>query len=193
MKWPVLTYLFIASLAVYAQEIPEREFYRRIDQGESFMKSGRYEEADQEFLFVLQNMPSLPPKVAYFFGRNSYHLGRYKQSINWLNKYLQLQGTSAAYYDQAVSFLDRAENEYMKIQRADTTLNDLTKPSFYDCGGLSKMICPVCNGNGVVIRSNPFGNVYETCHYCLGNSYLTCEDYNLFMMGKLDPPSKTEN
>ena len=185
--------MFLICLDLLGQEIPEREFYRRIDEGESLMKSGQYEAADKEFLFVLQNMPSLPPKVAYFFGRNSYHLGQYKQSINWLNKYLQLQGTAAAYYEQAVSFLERAEDEYMKIQRSSNQVVDLTKPSFYDCGGLSKMICPVCNGNGVVIKKNPFGNVYETCPYCLGEAYLSCEDYNLFMMGMLEAPSQTQN
>jgi tetratricopeptide (TPR) repeat protein len=192
MKWLFSITLIITVLLLSAQEIPDREFYRRIDLGESLMKSGEYEDANQEFLYVLQNMPSLPSKVAYFFGRNSYHLGQYKQSINWLNKYLQLQGTSAAYYEQAVSFLNRAEDEYMKIQRSDTTHSDLMTPSMYDCGGLSKMICPVCNGDGVVIKSNPFGKVYETCPYCIGNSYLSCEDYNLFMMGRLDAPSKKD-
>lgn len=153
------------------------------------MKSGKYEEANQALLFVLGNLKPLPPKVAYLFGRNSYHLGQYKQSINWLNKYIQLQGTGGAYYDQAVSFLNRSEEQYMKIQRANSVDNSLSTESLYDCGGLDKMICPVCKGEGVVIKKSAFGNTYQTCPYSKGLSYLSCEDYNLFMMGKLALPT----
>jgi tetratricopeptide (TPR) repeat protein len=184
--------LLFCFFTMFAQVIPERELYRRLDLGEEMLKRGEYEEANNEFLFVIENMKNLPPKIAYFFGRNSFHLGQYKQSINWLNKYIQLQGTSGPYYEQAVSFLDRAERQYIARQKSAST-NDLYEASLFDCGGFEKMICPVCKGDGVIIKKNPFGKSYNTCHYCEGNAYLSCEDYNLFMQGKLSPEESTNN
>lgn len=187
MKYLFFFFFIGITLALSAQLIPERELYRRLDQGETYMKEGKYEQANTEFIFVIENMTQLPPKMAYFFGRNSYHLGRYKQSINWLNKYIQIQGTSGPYYDQAISFLDKAEEQYIQTQRSSTQSNDLTEVSLFDCGGFDKMICPVCKGDGVIIKRTPFGKNYNTCHYCNGNAYLSCTDYNLFMQGKLAP------
>jgi tetratricopeptide (TPR) repeat protein len=177
---------FITGLS--AQQISESEFARRMDRGELLMKEGRYEEAQEEFLFIINNKEVLPSNIAYFFGRNSYHIGEFKQSINWLNKYIQLKGTGGLYYNEAVSFLESAENEYMKIQRAlsSATSQQLTNDD-YDCGGLDKMICPVCKGSGVLIKQGPIDKYYQTCPYCEGNSYLSCEDYNLFMRGRLQP------
>jgi tetratricopeptide (TPR) repeat protein len=186
MKRLLPIFLFVSWSLANAQEIPERELYRRLDQGEEMLKLGEYEKANDEFLFVIRNMNNLPPKIAYFFGRNSYHLGEYKQSINWLNKYIQLQGTSGPFYDQAVSFLERAEEQFIVTQKSKNS-TDLYESSMFDCGGFDKMICPVCKGDGVIIKNNPFGKSYNTCHYCDGNAYLSCDDYNLFMQGKLAP------
>lgn len=173
---------------VYSQEIPEGEFYRRMDLGEDFMKQGQYEEADVEFRFVLDNKKVLPSNLAYLFGRNSYHLNQHKQSINWLNKYIQLKGTKGQYYNEAVRYLHLAEEKYLEIQRQkqQATVQGL-EPSSYDCGGLDKMICPVCKGDGVIITRGAFGNTYKTCPYSAGDSYLTCEEYNMFMSGILEP------
>ena len=171
-----------------AQQIPESEFARRLDRGELLMKEGKYQQALEEFLFIINNKEVLPSNLAYFFGRNSYHIGEYKQSINWLNKYIQLKGTTGFYYKEAVGFLESAEREYMKMQRAFAaeTTRDLANED-YDCGGLDKMICPVCKGSGVLIKQGPIDMYYQTCPYCDGDSYLSCEDYNLFMRGRLQP------
>lgn len=176
-----------------AQVIPERELFRRLDLGESYLKQGKYEEANNEFLYVMENMKSLPPKIAYFFGRNSFHLGRYKQSINWLNKYIQLQGTAAPYYDQAIAFLNQAEEKFIENNQDPKARGNLFEASLFDCGGFDKMICPVCQGDGVIIKNSPFGKTYNTCHYCEGDAYLSCDDYNLFMQGKLEAGSNSHN
>ena len=92
--------------------------------------------------------------MAYLFGRNSYHLGKYKQSINWLNKYIQLKGTKGKYYEPAIQFLQYAEDEYLRIQRSQSEQfkKDIASAE-YDCGGLEKMLCPVCHGSGVVVQA----------------------------------------
>lgn len=183
-------HMFIASIA---QQIPESEFLRRMDKGEQLLKQGRHEEAQNEFLFIINNQKVLPSNMAYFFGRNSYHLEEYKQAINWLNKYIQLKGTKGSYYNEAAGFLELAERAFLKLQRDQSPASDVEITSDdYDCGGLDKMICPVCRGSGVIIKKGPFDKVYQTCPYCAGDSYLSCENYNLFMRGKLEPQTSKD-
>ncbi len=185
----VFSFLFLScSFLLSAQIVRESELLRKMDLGAELMANSKYDSAQAEFQFVLQNMEKLPSEMAYYFGRNSFHLGKYKQSINWLNKYIQLKGTKGRFYEAAVQFLQFAEDEYIKIQRSQTLklVEDL-ESSEYNCGGLEKMLCPVCHGSGVVISAGLFDNVYKTCPYSLGEGYLTCEEYNLFMRGELDP------
>ncbi|MEM0941632.1 MAG: hypothetical protein AAF600_15980 [Bacteroidota bacterium] len=174
-----------------SQIIRESELTRRMDMGAELMALGQYDSAQVLFQSVLQNMKKLPSEMAYYFGRNSYHLGKHKQSINWLNKYIQLKGTKGRYYEPAIQFLQFAEDEYLRIQRkaAEQMEVDLENAT-YDCGGLEKMLCPVCHGSGVVIHTGLFDEVYKTCPYSLGEGYLSCEEYNLFMRGDLEPKIK---
>jgi len=182
---------FLGTISLSAQEIREAEFLGRMDLGEELMLKGKYEEANEEFLFVINNKKVLPGSIAYLFGRNSFHLGQYKQSINWLNKYIQIKGTKGQYYEPAVRYLQLAEDEYREIQtrKYQEIENDLANQE-YDCDGLDNMICPVCHGSGVIIKRGYFDNVYQTCPYSAGEGYLSCKDYNLFMQGILEPKIK---
>ncbi|MEM9324755.1 MAG: hypothetical protein AAGA85_03830 [Bacteroidota bacterium] len=188
MRIVLLVGMMSTAMLGRAQEITEGQFATAMDRGEALMKQGKHEEANESFLFVINNKEVLPSSLAYLFGQNSYHLGKYKQSINWLNKYIQIKGTQGRYYEPAVYYLQLAENAYIEIQRkrsaemADALVND-----DYDCGGLDNMICPVCHGSGVIIKAGYFDKVYKTCPYSAGEGYLTCEDYNLFMRGLLEP------
>ncbi|MEM6641343.1 MAG: hypothetical protein AAF616_00075 [Bacteroidota bacterium] len=191
VKHLFLVLLLLGSFLGQGQIIRESELRRRMDVGAELMATGYYDSAQVLFQSVLQNMEKLPSEVAYLFGRNSYHLGKYKQSINWLNKYIQLKGTKGRYYEAAIQFLQFAEDEYLRIQRqaAKQVSIDLNSAE-YDCGGLEKMLCPVCHGSGVVIQAGVFERVYKTCPYSLGEGYLSCDEYNLFMRGELAPKGK---
>ena len=86
-----------------------------------------------------------------------------------------------------------AEDEYIQIRRGQVRrLEDDLESSNYDCGGLEKMLCPVCHGSGVVIQAGLFDEVYKTCPYSAGEGYLTCEEFNLFMRGELEPKVKQD-
>ena len=188
MKLHFFLLFFCASLFTSAQIIRESELLRRMDLGAELMANSKYDSAQKEFQFVLQNIEKVPSELAYYFGRNSFHLQQYKQSINWLNKYIQLKGTNGRYYEPAVQYLQFAEDEYIKIQRSQVVqVREDLESAEYDCGGLEKMLCPVCHGSGVVISAGLFDNVYSTCPYSLGEGYLSCEEYNQFMKGELDP------
>ncbi|MEQ8629171.1 hypothetical protein [Ekhidna sp.] len=183
--------LFVSSSIGYSQIVRENELQKTIEDGANLMALGKYDSAQMLFQYVLQNMEKLPSEMAYFFGRNSFHLEKYKQSINWLNKYIQLKGTKGMYYEPAIQYLQFAEDEYLRIQRsqAEQFEEDLESAE-YDCGGLEKMLCPVCHGSGVVVQAGIFDEVYKTCPYSLGEGYLSCEEYNLFMRGDLEPKLK---
>jgi len=163
-----------------------------MDKGAELMLLGNYDSAQVLFQSVLQNMPKLPSDMTYYFGRNSYHLGKYKQAINWLNKYIQLKGTKGRFYELAIEYLQFAEDEYLQKERTRIKQIGIDLESGeYDCGGLEKMLCPVCHGSGVIIQAGLLEATYKTCPYSLGEGYLPCEEYNLFMRGDLEP--KTGN
>ncbi|MFY0601887.1 MAG: hypothetical protein JXR03_19590 [Cyclobacteriaceae bacterium] len=191
MKNTFFFLLLFLSLHSFAQQPSEGQLSKQVDYAVDLMGKGEYKAADIELREVISHMETLPSNIAYYFGRNSFHLEKYKQSINWLNKYIQLKGTKGRFYSEAVKYLQLAEEEYLVISRkAQKETAAKLSSDEYDCGGLSKMICPVCHGNGVIIKKGPFDLVYQTCPYSGGESFLTCEDYNLFMRGLLTPKSK---
>jgi len=191
MKGIVSSILFFSVVIAHSQIVRESEILRRMDNGKDMMNAGRYDSAQVEFHFVLENMKKLPSEVAYYFGRNSFHLAKYKQSINWLNKYIQLKGTKGRFYESAIKYLQLSEDEYIRIRRGQVKrLEDELENSNYDCGGLEKMLCPVCHGSGVVISAGAFNEIYKTCPYSAGEGYLSCDEFNLFMRGELEPKLK---
>lgn len=162
-----------------------------MDEAVDLMNLGKYEEANEGFTYVLKNVTAVPSDLAYYFGRNSYHLNKYKQSINWLNKYIQLKGTQGRFHDEATKYLQLAEDQYLQYARSNKEkIQSELRSGEYDCGGLDKMICPACKGQGVVFKQGPFEVLYQTCPYSQGEAYLSCEDYNLYMKGQLDPKVK---
>jgi len=186
MKFLISYFLLFSLFCSYGQVPSESEYYRRMDLGQQLMIAGDYQAAQIEFLFVLENVEVIPTDLAYLFGRNSFHLASYKQSVNWLNKYLQLKGTKGQYYQEAIQYLQFSEDKYMELQRSlNQDQSNALIASKYDCGGLSKMICPVCKGSGVIFKQGIFDIHYQTCPYSEGEGYLSCKDYNLFMMGVL--------
>lgn len=184
-------WMLLSIQPLLAQQITEADFLKQMDDGEDLMKQGQYEAADEKFIFIIENMKVLPSEMGYLFGRNSFHLKKYKQSINWLNKYIQIKGTKGRYYEPAVKYLQLSESAYIEIQREKNKemSNELVGED-YDCDGLENMICPVCHGSGVIIKQTYFDNVYKTCPYSAGTGRLTCEEYNLFMRGILEPKIK---
>lgn len=191
MKISATILLFLFALTSYSQNPAEGRLFQKMDLGVDLMDQGKYALAEKEFLYVMNNMEKLPSDLAFYFGKNSYHLDKYKQSINWLNKYIQLKGTQGRHHEEATKYLQQAEDQYLKLSRknSEAIQSDLASGD-YDCGGLKKMICPVCKGEGVILKNGPFEKIYQTCPYSAGEPFLTCEEYNQFMRGELDPKIK---
>jgi uncharacterized Zn-finger protein len=164
------------------------EVLRQLDSGVYLMETGQYALADEKFKYVLQNVKSVPSDLTFYFGKNSHFLGLYKQSIDWLNKYIQLKGTTGQYYEEATEWLKQSEAEYLKEKTASTAETQqqiLSRNYDIDCGPTGKVTCPVCQGNHVIIRKGPLGDSFKTCPYCNEHGILTCEQYNKLLRGEL--------
>src|ERR1044071_1349290 len=128
---------------------------QELDSAIALTNINRYAEADEKYRYVLKNLKSIPSDLTFYFGKNSYLLGKYGQSVDWLNKYIQLKGTSGQYYEEAVEWLKKAEKEVVQERaqqsaQANTIL--LSRNYDIDCGPTGKVVCPVCGGSTVVIR-----------------------------------------
>jgi hypothetical protein len=149
----------------------------------------RYVEADERFLFVMRNLRSIPSDLTFYFGKNSYHLKKYRQSVDWLNKYIQLKGTTGQYSSEAVEWLKKAEAKLLE-EKATESLKArevLSRDYNIDCGPSGKVTCPICMGKTVIVKKGYFGESYKTCPYCSKHGYLSCDDYNKLVRGQLEP------
>ena len=137
----------------------------------------------------MRNLRSIPSDLTYYFGKNSYHLKKYRQSVDWLNKYIQLKGTTGQYSSEAVEWLKKAEAKLLE-EKATESLKArevLSRDYNIDCGPSGKVTCPICMGKTVIVKKGYFGESYKTCPYCSKHGYLSCDDYNKLVRGQLEP------
>lgn len=167
----------------------QQKLSAQLDSAIYLSESGEYQAADEKFRILLKSMRSISSDLVYHFGRNSFLLGKYKQSVDWLNKYIQLKGTSGQYSQDAVDWLKKAETELLKERQEQSKQAALVLSQDYDidCGPTGKVICPVCKGTTVIVKKGYMEDTYRTCPYCKQNGYLECSDYNLLLKGKLEP------
>ncbi|HEY0654179.1 MAG TPA: hypothetical protein VGD65_13665 [Chryseosolibacter sp.] len=194
----VLGFLF-TSLSALGQDERTQEFLRQeeqrrraeimrqMDSGVFYMDNAQYQLADQKFRFVLDNLKSVPSELTYYFGKNSFYLLKFKQSVDWLNKYIQLKGTGGQHYDDALNVLHRAEAELVKEKSSESKkAGELLSNNYeIDCGPSNKVSCPVCKGDHVIVKRGAFENTYQTCSYCDEHGMLTCVEYNQLLRGQL--------
>src|SRR5579859_3913877 len=104
----------IKELELQRQMDRTRKIVMQIDSAVRLSDEGHYEAADVKFRHILQSIKSVPSDLTYHFGKNSYFLGKYRQSVDWLNKYIQLKGTQGQYSEQCIEWLAKAEAELLK-------------------------------------------------------------------------------
>jgi hypothetical protein len=164
----------------------------KLDSAISLMELGDHILADKKFRDVLQNIKSVPSDLTYYFGENSFHLGLNRQSVDWLNKYIQLKGTTGKFSEQAANYLKKAEAALLadKAVESKKATEILSKNFDIDCGPSGKVVCPVCSGSTVMVRRTYLGETYKTCPYCNKLGYLTCDEYNKLLRGQLGEAGK---
>jgi hypothetical protein len=179
----------IKQLEQQRKDEKQRQVNQVLDSAVNLLEHEAYADADKKFVYVLQNIKSVPSDLAYYFGKNSYFLGKFKQSVDWLNKYIQLKGTSGKFSEDAVSYLKKAEAKLLEERQvqAQQTQEILSRDYDIDCGPSGKVTCPVCSGSTVVVKKGYLGDTYKACAYCHKNGYLSCEEYNKLLRGQLKP------
>jgi len=177
----------IKELEMQRQMDRIRKIIIKIDSAVRLSDEGHYEEADLKFKTILKSIRSVPSDLTYHFGRNSFYLGKYRQSVDWLNKYIQLKGTQGQYSDEAIEWLSKAEKELMKEREKESkhAVEVLSGDYYIDCGPTGKVLCPTCKGSLVVVKKDYFGDLYKTCPSCHKLGYLTCDEYNKLLKGQL--------
>ncbi len=196
----LMTALSILSVSkAFAQndEYERGQKLKYLDLGINQYENGKYEEADQSFRQVLEAVKVLPAEICYYFGANSFYLENYKQSINWLNKYIALKGTSGQYFESCTRYLEKAEEKYLNasIEQEQDVYDpgekvDYTVMPKIDCGPSGKVVCPVCKGQTVIIKKSAMSLAYTSCPYCDDHGNLSCDNYNLLLKGELKPKSE---
>lgn len=198
--------LFVCALSSYAQQDRDRaeeyriqteqrkrsEVLQILDSAIHLTENGEYELADKKLLYVLNNVKSVPSDLTFHFGKNSLYLGKYKQSIDWLNKYMQLKGTKGQFYAEAVELLKKSEAGLLEERTREAKKAEQILSTSYDidCGPAGKVTCPVCKGATVIIRKGYLADEYKTCPYCDKHGNLTCAEFNLLIRGELKPKNQ---
>ena len=177
----------IKQLEDQKKEERQRMIHEVLDSAIYLMENEAYAEADVKFKYVLKNIKSVPSDFTYYFGKNSYFIGQYKQSIDWLNKYIQLKGTSGKFSEDAVTWMRKSENKILEERQVQTQQAQeiLSRDFDIDCGPSGKVTCPVCNGSTVIVKKGYLGETYKPCGYCHTTGYLSCEEYNKLLRGEL--------
>lgn len=163
---------------------------RYIDTAVNYSEIGEYVKADKYFNKALQEIDVLSADFCYHFGKNSYYMNKFSQSIDWLNKYLELKGSQGQYSRNTLDILEKAESAFRQSSRGPETNNvEVSDKFFYlntiNCTEGSFITCPVCKGDDVLVKKGTFGELlYQTCPYST-NGVLTCLEFNLLIQGNL--------
>lgn len=160
-----------------------------IDTAIVYMEQAQYKKADEYFMAALNKIDLLSADFCYFFGKNSLLLGENAQSIDWLNKYLELKGSRGQYSKEVLGLLDTAEERFRNEKPDNKAGVDINAKFFYlntiPCDEGQPITCPVCKGEGVIITRDRLGErLYKTCPFST-NGVLSCEEYNLLIQGLL--------
>ena len=159
---------------------------------EDLILEQKYFLADSILKEKILNNNRVSSELTFLFGKNSFFLEKYEQSINWLNKYLELKGESGIFSDESIKFLElsNSKNLIENSRNIENVYVELYSYNYIDCQN-NRKVCPICKGTSVMIIENDVSKIYKTCPFSDNKGFLTCDEYNQFLRGKLKP--KTSN
>ncbi len=159
---------------------------------EDLILEQKYFLADSILKEKILNNNRVSSELTFLFGKNSFFLEKYEQSINWLNKYLELKGESGIFSDESIKFLElsNSKNLIENSKNIENVFVELYSYNYIDCQN-NRKVCPICKGTSVMIIETDVSKIYKTCPFSDNKVFLTCDEYNLFLRGKLKP--KTSN
>ena len=190
MKRLSISIIFLLSLAFSVNAQQNEDPRKFIDSAVYYLDLAQYSKADGFFMTALEKIDVLSADFCFHFGKNSFYMNKFAQSIDWLNKYLELKGSRGQYSRETLDLLEKAE-EAFRNNRGITQNADINSKFFYlntiHCDEDELITCPVCKGDDVITRRDRFGEMlYKTCPYS-NNGVLTCVEFNLLIQGNLKP------
>ena len=155
---------------------------------EDLILDQKYFLADSILKEKILNNNRVSSELTFLFGKNSFFLEKYEQSINWLNKYLELKGESGIFSDESIKFLElsNSKNLIENSKNIENVYVELYSYNYIDCQN-NRKVCPICKGTSVMIIETDVSKIYKTCPFSDNKGFLTCDEYNLFLRGKLKP------
>ncbi len=155
---------------------------------EDLILEKKYEDADRLLKEDILEENKISSEITFLFGKNSYFLKKYNQSINWLNKYLELKGLDGKYSDETIKFLELSNTKLLIETEKDieNVYVELFSYNYVNCQN-NRKLCPICDGSSVMIIENEIQKIYKTCPFSDNKGFLTCDEYNLFLRGELKP------
>ena len=191
-KGIILTLLltFVAISMVNAQiSRTDYELNQKMKKALELMANEDYISANAVFRNILATEKVLPTNLSYHFSLTLYHIKQYRNSSNFLQKYLDLSGKGGDFYEQAIQLQGLLEEAFKQIEECQ--LCDINGYEFVTCSicqgersiietcskcqGVGKVSCQKCKGEGVVITTDSFGDKkYQTCDRCAGKGLHTC-------------------
>ena len=159
---------------------------------EDLILEQKYFLADSILKEKILNNNRVSSELTFLFGKNSFFLEKYEQSINWLNKYLELKGESGIFSDESIKFLElsNSKNLIENSKNIENVYVELYSYNYIDCQN-NRKVCPICKGTSVMIIETDVSKIYKTCPFSDNKGFLTCDEYNQYLRGKLKP--KTSN
>lgn len=182
-------FLFFAS-PVFGQVKPNLGGATRLmNSALAEMEKGDFEKANAFFRQIIENNLSIPPEMPYFFAETLFQLGQYDNSLNFLTKYLEINGFKGDNYEAAKALEAKLNANMAAIyncklcdNRGYRYLNCSTcegerqiKQACMYCKARGMVGCTKCRGSGLVTKKNVFNIVeYYECEKCSGDGKHTC-------------------
>ena len=183
MKLLTTIFLLLLPLTVISQS-------NKLQNIENLILEENYDLADSILKYKILNKKNVSSYLTFLFGKNSFFLEKYNQSINWLNKYLELKGLNGKYSDETIKFLELSNTKLLIETEKDieNVYVELFSYNYVNCQN-NRKLCPICDGSSVMIIENEIQKIYKTCPFSDNKGFLTCDEYNLFLRGELKPKS----
>ena len=184
----LIFFILFFNNTIYSQNDKTIIINEIINYTEDYILKKNYKEADSLLKEFILNSDLVSSEITFLFGKNSFFIKKYKQSINWLNKYIEMKGVNGKNSEEAIKFLElsNTKNVLEKEKNIENVFAELFSYRYIECPN-NKKVCPVCKGSSVMIRETEISKVYKTCPFSDNKGYLTCDEYNLFLRGELKP------
>jgi len=174
--------------SIYSQNNNKLLINEIISVTKNYILKENYNAADSLLKEFILNSDLVSSEITFLFGKNSFFIKKYKQSINWLNKYIEMNGIKGKNSEEVIKFLELSNTKSVleKEKNIENVFTELFSYRYIECPK-NKKKCPVCKGSSVMIRETEISTIYKTCPFSDNKGYLTCDEYNLFLRGELKP------